>query len=111
MASSRAVDRERVERLRDSLPSRLNAGILMGDGGFCILGWALFVLGYHPITMYANTIAIVDQERGGPAVDVVAREYGIGREDVVTLARTNDTTPTDQRVQAVRGMLDALLLR
>jgi len=105
------MDRERVEHLRDSLPARLNAGILMGDGGFCVLGWALFVLGYHPITMYANTIAVVDPERGGPAVDVVAREYGIAREDVVALARTNDTTPSSQRVDAVRGLLDAFLLR
>jgi hypothetical protein len=105
------MDRARVEHLRDSLPRRLNTGILMGDGGFCVLGWALFVLGYHPITMYANTIAVVEPERGGPAVDVVAREYGIAREDVVALARTNDTTPTDQRVQAVRDVLDALLAR
>jgi len=103
------MDRERVQHLRDSLPRHLNAGILMGDGGFCILGWALFVLGYHPITMYANTIAVVETARGGPAVDVVAREYGMAREQVVALARLNDATPTDQRVEAVRGALDTLL--
>ena len=32
------MDRDRVRALRDGLPNRLNAGILMGDGGFCILG-------------------------------------------------------------------------
>ena len=30
-----------VARARDGLPRRLNAGILMGDGGFCVLGWML----------------------------------------------------------------------
>jgi len=105
------VNRERVEQLRDSLPSRLNAGILMGDGGFCILGWALFVRGYHPITMYANTLAVVEPQHGGPAIDVVAREYGIPRHDVVALARVNDATPVEARVAAVRAALDALLAR
>ena len=74
------MDRGRVQALRDGLPPRLNAGILMGDGGFCILGWALFTVGFHPITMYANTLAVVDLERGGPAIDVVAREYELARE-------------------------------
>jgi len=105
------MDRDRVQRLRDSLPSRLNAGILMGDGGFCILGWALFIVDYHPITMYANTIAVVEPQRGGPAVDVVAREYGLSREDVVALARLNDITPTAERVTAVRDALNRLLAR
>ena len=100
---------ERVGHLRDSLPSRLNAGILMGDGGFCILGWSLFVLGYHPITMYANTLAVVDPERGGPAIDVVAREYDLPREIVVALARCNDTSTAESRVGAVRNFLDGLL--
>jgi len=105
------MDRHRVQRLRDSLPSRLNAGILMGDGGFCILGWALFIVEYHPITMYANTIAVVEPQRGGPAIDVVAREYGLPREDVVALARLNDSTPAADRVTAARDALDGLLER
>jgi hypothetical protein len=105
------VDREQVEQLRDSLPSRLNAGILMGDGGFCILGWALFIRGYHPITLYANTLAVVEPQHGGPAIDVVAREYGIPRDDVVALARVNDGTAAAARVAAVRAALDALLAR
>jgi hypothetical protein len=103
------MDVERVRHLRESLPSRLNAGILMGDGGFCILGWSLFVVGYHPITMYANTLAVVDPERGGPAIDVVAREYDLPRETVVALARCNDTTAAESRVEAVRSYLDTLL--
>lgn len=103
------MDTDRVRHLRDSLPPRLNAGILMGDGGFCILGWSLFLVGFHPITLYANTLAVVDLERGGPAVDVVAREYGLPREAVVELARVNDATPSDERVHAVRRILDDLL--
>jgi hypothetical protein len=105
------MDHERVRALRDSLPGRLNAGILMGDGGFCILGWALFMVGFHPITMYANTVAVVEPARGGPAIDVVAREYGLERGDVVALARCNDSTPSDARVAAVRERLDELLGR
>jgi hypothetical protein len=103
------MDRARVQALRDGLPPRLNAGILMGDGGFCILGWALFTIGFHPIAMYANTLAVADPERGGPAIDVVAREYDLARAEVVALARVNDNTPTEQRVDAVRAHLDALL--
>ncbi len=91
------MNRARVEALRNGLPSRLNAGILMGDGGFCILGWALFTIGFHPIGMYANTLAVVDPERGGPAIDVVA------------LARLNDDTPSATRVDAVRARLDEML--
>ena len=102
-------DREWVRRLRDSLPPVLNRGILMGDGGFCILGWMLFSAGMHPITMYGNTIAVVDQGRGGPAIDVVAREYGLPRAIVVELARINDSTPGATRVDAVRARLDELL--
>ncbi len=105
------MDTERVRALRNSLPPRLNAGILMGDGGFCILGWALFTIGFHPITMYANTLAVVDTARGGPAIDVVAREYGLERADVVALARVNDTTTSPNRVDAVRAHLDELLER
>ena len=81
----------------------------MGDGGFCILGWALFSVGFHPITMYGNTLAVVDPARGGPAVEVVAREYGLGREQVLDLARVNDATPMASRVDAVRARLDELL--
>ena len=103
------MDVERIRSLRDSLPMRLNQGILMGDGGCCVLGWALLNVGFHPIAMYGNTLAVVDPVRGGPAIDVVAREYGLPRIVVVALARCNDTTPTDQRVAAVRARLDALL--
>lgn len=103
------MDTERVQTLRDSLPARLNAGILMGDGGFCVLGWALLNVGFHPIAMYGNTLAVVDLTRGGPAVDVVAAEYDLPRGEVVALAQCNDTTPTDQRVAAVRARLDGLL--
>jgi hypothetical protein len=95
-----------VARVRDSLPPRLNAGILMGDGGCCILGWMITMAGFHPITIYANTNAVVDQHRGGPAIDVVAREYGLDRDVVVGL---NDRTPTPQRNDAVRARLTALL--
>ena len=104
-----ALDRDRLRQLRDSLPPALNRGILMGDGGFCILGWMLFTAGFHPITMYGNTLAVVDQARGGPAIDVVAREYRLPREVVVDVARVNDTTPAATRVDAVRARLDQLL--
>ena len=103
------VDRDRLRRLRDTLPRTLNVGILMGDGGFCVLGWMLFTAGFHPITMYGNTIAVVEPARGGPAIDVVAREYGLPRTEVVELARLNDTTPTETRVDAIRTRLDELL--
>ncbi len=111
-ADARAAHTARAARLvavRDSLPSRLNAGILMGDGGFCVLGWMLMFAGFHPITLYANTIAVVDLARGGQAVDVVAREYGLERDDVVALAQLNDSTPIDARTAAVRAGLDALI--
>jgi hypothetical protein len=103
------VNTEMVARVRDSLPPRLNAGILMGDGGCCILGWMITMAGYHPITIYANTNAVVDQHRGGPAIDVVAREYGLDRDVVVELARLNDRTPTPQRNDAVRARLTEIL--
>ena len=103
------VDRDRLARLRDSLPPALNVGILMGDGGFCVLGWMLFSIGFHPISMYGNTLAVVEPGRGGPAIDVVAREYRLPRSVVVELARLNDTTPAERRVDAVRARLDDLL--
>ncbi len=98
-----------LQRARDGLPKRLNAGILMGDGGFCVLGWMLVTAGYHPITLYSNTIGVVDPATGGPAVDVVARTYGLDRAAVVELARLNDSTPRAERTAAVRAALDALL--
>ena len=104
-----AIDVDRLRRLRASLPPTLNAGILMGDGGFCVLGWMLFSIGFHPISMYGNTLAVVEPARGGPAIDVVAREYRLPREVVVELARLNDNTPTESRVDAVRAHLDELL--
>lgn len=103
------MNRDLLQRARDSLPAHLNAGILMGDGGFCALGWLLFCAGYHPITLYANTLAVVDLATGGPAVDVVARVYDLPRDDVVDLARLNDATPSADRTEAVRTHLDQLL--
>ena len=109
MSTFGLMDADRVRALRDGLPPRLNAGILMGDGGFCVLGWALVRVGFHGITLYGNTLAVVDPARGGPAIDVVAREYDLPREVVVALARLNDTTPTETRVAAVRARLDEIL--
>jgi hypothetical protein len=103
------MDAGRLQQFRESLPASLNAGILMCDGGFCVLGWMLFVIGFHPITLYGNTLAVVDPARGGPAIDVVAREYDLPRAVVVELARLNDQTPGAQRVQAVCARVDALL--
>jgi hypothetical protein len=103
------VNRELLEKARAGLPERLNAGILQGDGGFCVLGWLLFCAGYHPITIYGSTLSVVDARRGGRAVDVVAREYGLPLEAVADLARLNDGTPSDRRVEAVRRRLGALL--
>ena len=103
------MNRDQLQRARDSLPARLNAGILMGDGGFCALGWLLVCAGFHPITLYANTLAVVDLASGGPAVDVVARVYGLPRADVVALATLNDATPSASRTDAVRDYLDQLL--
>ncbi len=104
-----STDVDRLRRLRDSLPPALNAGILMGDGGFCVLGWMLFTAGFHPITMYGNTLAVVEPARGGPAIDVVAREYGLPRAAVVELARLNDATPSSTRVDVIRASLDELI--
>ena len=103
------MNRALLQQVRDSLPRRLNAGILMGDGGFCIMGWMLFSAGFHHITLYANTIGVVDPAVGGPAVDVVARVYDLPRDAVVALARLNDATPTSARTDAVRARLDELL--
>jgi hypothetical protein len=105
------MNTELLQRVRDGLPRRLNAGILMGDGGFCVLGWMLLSAGFHPITLYANTIGVVDPGVGGPAIDVVARVFDLPRDDVVALARLNDTTPRAERTKAVRARLDELLTR
>jgi hypothetical protein len=103
------MNTELLRRVRDGLPRRLNAGILMGDGGFCILGWMLLTAGFHPITLYANTLGVVDPGMGGPAIDVVARVFGLPRDQVVALARLNDSTPRPDRAGAVRARLDELL--
>ncbi len=103
------MNRILLEKARAGLPKRLNAGILQGDGGFCILGWLLVCAGFHPIAIYGSTHAVIDAHRGGRAVDVVAREYGLAPEAVADLAHLNDGTPAAQRVQAVRERLDALL--
>jgi hypothetical protein len=103
------VNADLLRQVRDGLPKRLNAGILMGDGGFCILGWMLLTAGYHPITLYSNTVGVVDPATGGPAIDVIARVYGLDRSAVIELARLNDATPRAGRTAAVREALDALL--
>jgi hypothetical protein len=105
------VNTSLLQQVRDGLPKRLNAGILMGDGGFCILGWMLLSAGYHPITLYSNTIGVVDPGTGGPAIDVVARVYDLDRADVVALAQLNDATPRATRTEAVRAALDGLLTK
>ena len=98
-----------VRRVRDTLPPTLNAGILMGDGGFCILGWALTAAGYHPITIYGSTLAVHDARAGGSAVTLVARLLDLPAATVRALAELNDTTPSASRVDAVRARLDDLL--
>jgi hypothetical protein len=98
-----------LRQARDGLPPHLNAGMLFGEGGFCILGWMLFSAGLHHITFYGNTIGVVDPESGGPATDVVARTYGLAQADVEALAQLNDRTPSAQRVAAVAVRLDELI--
>jgi hypothetical protein len=98
-----------LRRARDQLPPRLNAGILMGDGGFCILGWMLLQAGFHQITLYGNTLAVTSPQQSGHAVDVVARVYGLERAAVRELAELNDRTPSAERVAAVRRRLDRIL--
>src|SRR5260370_36102073 len=98
-----------LRQARASLPPQLNAGMLFGEGGFCILGWLLFSAGWHHITLYGNTVGVVDPERGGPAPAVVATTYGLNRNDVEALAQPNDRTPTHARVAAVAGPLDELI--
>lgn len=100
-----------LRRVRDTLPPTLNTGILLGDGGFCILGWMLTLAGYHPITMYNSTLFVADPDpaRGGPVVDVVARLYDLPPDEVELLARINDNTPAAQRSEVVRHELDRLL--
>ena len=103
------MDVERLRRVRDTLPGRLNAGILLGDGGFCVLGWMMVIAGYHEITFYSSTIAVFHPQKGGSVVDVIANEYGLDRDDVIRLARTNDDTPDAERADAVRSVLDDLI--
>jgi hypothetical protein len=103
------VNSDLLRQARDGLPRRLNCGILMGDGGFCVLGWMLLSAGFHPITLYANTLGVVEPGLGGPAIDVVARVYDLPRHAVQELARLNDGTPSSDRSAAVRARLDELL--
>jgi hypothetical protein len=98
-----------LRQARDGLPGHLNAGMLFGEGGFCILGWMLFSAGLHHITLYGNTIGVVDPQSGGPATDVVARTYGLAQADVESLAQLNDRTPSSERVAAVAARLDDLI--
>ena len=103
------MNRKRLERVRDTLPPRLNAGILLGDGGFCVLGWMMVCAGFHEITFYSSTIAVFDPTRGGSVIDIVAKEYELDRGDVVRLARLNDDTPAPERREVVRAALDDLI--
>ena len=100
-----------LEQVRDRLPRRLNAGLLLGEGGCCILGWMLLVAGYHEIALFGNTIGVVDPARGGPAPEVVAQAYELPLRDVQALAQLNDGTPSADRVAAVAARLDELLAR
>jgi hypothetical protein len=100
---------ERLQRVRDTLPPSLNAGILLGDGGFCVLGWMMVCAGYHEITFYSSTIAVFHPQRGGSVVDIVADEYGLDRDDVVRLGRLNDETPAAERSEVVKAALDDLI--
>jgi hypothetical protein len=103
------VNVPRLQRVRDTLPPRLNAGILLGDGGFCVLGWMMACAGYHEITYYSSSIAVLHPQHGGSVIDVIAREYELDRDSVVHLARLNDGTPAAGRHDAVRAALDDLL--
>jgi len=100
---------DRLTRVRDTLPGHLNAGILLGDGGFCVLGWMMMCAGFHEITFYSSTIAVLHPQHGGSVVDVIAREYDLERDEVVRLARVNDDTPATERSDAVRAVLDELI--
>jgi len=101
---------ELLERVRDHLPPRLNAGILAADGGFCILGWMLVSAGFHTIALYNNTISVTHPSLGGPAIDVVARTYGMPLALVQELAEINDRTETARRRDAVRAKLDEIIV-
>jgi hypothetical protein len=103
------MQRALLEKVRDTLPAQLNAGILMGDGGLCILGFMLLRAGHLPITIYGSSLSLSDPRAGESAIDAVARAYELPRERVVELARANDSTPRAQRVGEVRRRLDALL--
>ena len=105
------MDVELLRRARASLPPTLNAGLLMGEGGCCILGWMLLVAGFHEITLFGNTIGVVDPARGGPATHLVAETYDMPLADVEALAQLNDATPSPARVAAVSGRLDEWLAR
>ena len=103
------MNRELLEKARDTLPPRLNAGILLGDGGFCVLGWMMLTAGYHHITFYSSTVAVLHPQKGGSVVDVLANEYGLDRDDVIRLGRVNDDTPESERTAAVRAVLGELI--
>jgi hypothetical protein len=98
-----------LERVRAQLPDELNAGILFGERGACVLGFMLMVAGFHPIALYGSTIAVVDPARGGPAVQVVADIYGLDPTWVSELAELNDRTEAPRRAAAVRARLDELI--
>jgi hypothetical protein len=100
-----------LQQVRNSLPAKLNAGILQNESGPCLLGFMLFVAGVHPIGFFGRQLSVAIPPNGGLAVDVVAEHYDLPREEVLALARANDATPQSERSAVVRDALDALLER
>src|SRR5258708_33209798 len=95
MTNPGPVGLDLLRQARASLPPQLNAGMLFGEGGFCILGWLLFSAGWHHITLYGNTVGVVDPERGGPAPAAVVTTYCLHRHHHEAPAAPNHTTPDD----------------
>ena len=100
-----SVDVDLLERVRETLPPQLNAGILASDGGYCVLGWMLSCAGFHGIALYNNTISVADPAAGGPAIDVVAERFGMPTATVAELAQLNDATDTSRRREVVEAKL------
>ena len=101
--------RELLQAACAALPERLNRGILMGEGGPCILGWLWLVTGNHPISIYAGIETIAHPRIGGPAIEVIARLYGLDPGVVAALKRANDDAPPAERSATVRRILEQIL--
>ena len=95
-----AVRVDLLRQARAGLPAQLNAGMLFGEGASA--SWAGCLLGraapHHHLRQHHRGRG---PRVGGPAVDVVARAYGLPRRDVESLAQLNDRTPSSERVAAV----------